>query len=167
MICAQLWSGPLTHGYKLIYSFHTVPYHLAIACRAVWHDQLVSCLHCTANLIHITVIGFINNHVSLHHVFVYYKYQTSNAILQLKTFKWDALYEPSVWKSYIPTVEGWWSRCFSLWTAHASELVVVFPARTAFIKVNLDLRAHAQFVDSAETESKVVPKKKQSPRRSG
>ena len=46
---AQLWSGPLTHGYNYIYSFHTVPYHLAIACFVVWDDQVVSCLHCTAN----------------------------------------------------------------------------------------------------------------------
>jgi len=38
--------------------------------------------------------------------------------------------------------------------------MVVFPAKSAFIKVNLDLCAHAQLVDSAETKLKVVPKKK-------
>ena len=36
----------------------------------------------------------------------------------------------------------------------ASELMVVLP--WPFIKVNLDLCAHAQLVDSAETKSKVV-----------
>ena len=56
--------------FKSSYTFHTIFYHLVIACCVVWHDQLVSFYTVLQTLINITVIGFINSHLSLRHVFV-------------------------------------------------------------------------------------------------
>jgi len=111
-------------------------------------------------LILITVIGFIRDHKYLCHVFVYYKNQTSNAILQLKTFNdMQCMNHLCGRATYLLLRAGnRGAALYELPTLLSS--VVVFPAKSAFIKVNLDLCAHAQLVDSAETKSKVVPKKK-------